>query len=153
MRFRLRPLPTILAGGLLLSASIALAGGPPPRTEIEVKNAWVRWVPANLPSAGYMTLRNTGSVTQVLIGCASADYQSVHLHQTVHEEGIMSMRAVKSLEIKPQESVRFARLGYHLMLMQPRRPLHAGDHVKIRLQFEQSPSIDVDFVVREEPAT
>jgi copper(I)-binding protein len=143
----------MLAGGLLLSASIALADAPRPRTGIEVKDAWVRWVPANLPSAGYMTLSNTGTVAQVLIGATSADYQMVHLHQTVHEEGIMSMRAVKSIEIKPQGSVSFARLGYHMMLMQPTRPLHTGDHVKISLQFEQGPPMQVDFVVRQEPAS
>jgi copper(I)-binding protein len=143
---------SILAGGLLLSASIGLSDAPP-RTGIEVKDAWIRCVPANLPSAGYMTLSNTGTVTQVLIGATSADYQAVHLHQTLHQEGIMSMRAVKSIEIKPHESVQFARLGYHLMLMQATRSLHAGDHVKISLQFERGPPMEVDFIVREEPAS
>ena len=139
----------MIAAGLLLSTSIAIANAPP-RTWIEVKDAWIRWVPANLPNAGYMTLSNTGTVTQVLIGATSADYQAVHLHQTVHEEGTMSMRAVKSIEIKPQGSVQFARLGYHLMLLQPKRSLQPGDHVKIILQFVPGPPIDVDFVVREE---
>jgi copper(I)-binding protein len=153
MHFRSPLRSSILAGGLLQSASIALADAPPPRTGIEVKDAWIRRVPANLPSAGNMTLSNTGSVTQVFIGATSADYQVVHLHQTVHEEGIMSMRASKSIEIKPHGSIPFARLGYHLMLMQPTRPLHIGDHVKINLEFARSPSIDVDFVVREELAS
>ena len=133
-----------------MSASIA-AADEPPRTTMEVKDAWIRWVPANLPSAGYMTLRNIGKITQVFIGASSADYQVVHLHQTVHEEGIMSMRAVNSIEIEPQESVQFARLGYHLMLMQPTRPLHVGDRVRIRLKFQQGPSIEEVFSIREEP--
>jgi copper(I)-binding protein len=33
------------------------------------------------------------------------------------------------------------------------RPMQFGDHVTITLQFERRPSLEADFVVREEPAS
>jgi hypothetical protein len=39
--------------------------------------------------------------------------------------------------------------GYHLMLMMPKRPLHDGQQVRVRLQFAKGGEQQVDFVVRD----
>ena len=107
-------------------------------------------MPSNLPMAGYLTLINKGSVAQVLIAASSPEFGETGMHQTVRHEGLMSMRVVRSIEIKPQTSVQFARAGYHLMLMRPRHALKIGDHVQITLQFSNGASLLTDFVVRED---
>ena len=43
--------------------------------------------------------------------------------------------AVKRLALKPDEEVRFAPGGLHLMLLKPKRALRAGDRVRITLHF------------------
>jgi len=135
----------VLSIGLLTSTAARPA---PPLIDIKVQEAWIRWLPANLPAAGYMTLVNEGSAAQVLIGAASADYAEVSFHQTRSNNGMNEMTQVRSITLEPQIPVRFAAGGYHLMLMQPKRSIHPGDQVTITLRFADGRSIAVPFSVR-----
>src|SRR6202022_4443122 len=80
---------------LLVLASIASRSGPSDikadPSDIKVTDAWIRWLPANLPGAGYMTLTNTGNATYTLVGAKSADYGEVSFHQTRNHDGMNEM--------------------------------------------------------------
>jgi copper(I)-binding protein len=115
---------------------------------IQVKDAWIRWLPANVPSAGYMTVINTGTVARVLVSAASADFAQVSFHESLTKNGMSEMVAVSTLTVKPQSSLRFSPGGYHMMLMQPKRALQPGDRVLITLQFADGQSLEVPFDVR-----
>jgi copper(I)-binding protein len=128
----------------LLGGTAARPGEP----DIQVKEAWIRWLPANVPGGGYMTVINTGSAARVLIGASSPDYGEVSMHQTRLRDGVSEMTPVASIELRPRIPVRFAEGGYHLMLLQPKRPLKPGDRVLITLRFAQGPSVEVPFEVR-----
>jgi copper(I)-binding protein len=116
--------------------------------DIQVKDAWIRWLPANVPGGGYMTMINTGSAARVLIGASSPDYGEVSMHQTRIRNGVNEMTPIASIELRPRILVRFAEGGYHLMLLQPKRPLKPGDRVLVTLRFAQGPSVEVPFEVR-----
>jgi copper(I)-binding protein len=133
-----------LTGGLLGTA----ARSDQPVMDVQVKEAWIRWLPANLPAGGYMTVINKGAATRVLQGASSPDYEEASVHQTRSNHGASEMVPVDSIELKPQVPVHFAEGGYHLMLMRPKRAIHPGDHVVITLRFAQGGSIDVPFEVR-----
>ena len=135
----------VLCAGLLTGPA-AHPGGP--SGDVQVKDALIRWLPANVPGGGYMTLINTGSAARVLIGASSPDYGEVSIHQTRIREGLSDMARIESVELKPLIPVRFAEGGYHLMLMQPKRSLRPGDRVLITLHFAQGPSIEAPFEVR-----
>jgi periplasmic copper chaperone A len=128
----------------LLGGTAARPGEP----DIEVKEAWIRWLPANVPGGGYMTVINTGSAVRVLIGASSPDYGEIGMHQTRLRDGVNEMTPVASIEVRPRIPVRFAEGGYHLMLLHPKRPLKPGDRVLITLRFAQGPSVEVPFEVR-----
>jgi copper(I)-binding protein len=128
----------------LLGSTAARPGEP----DIQVKEAWIRWLPANVPGGGYMTVINTGSAVRVLIGASSPDYGEVGMHQTRLRDGVNEMTPVASIELRPRIPVRFAEGGYHLMLLHPKRPLKPGDRVLITLRFAQGPSVEVPFEVR-----
>jgi copper(I)-binding protein len=130
----------------LLGGAAAHSGEPTP--DIQVKEAWIRWLPANVPGGGYMTLINTGAAKRVLIGASSPDYGEVSIHQSRMRNGMNEMAPVESIELEPLIPVRFAEGGYHLMLMQPKRPLEPGDRVLITLRFAQGPPVAVPFEVR-----
>ena len=53
------------------TAAEATAAPETPIATITVSDAWVRWLPANLPAGGYVTLRNTGIRAQTLTGATS----------------------------------------------------------------------------------
>ena len=137
--------------GLVLCA--ALLGGTAarpgePSLDIQVKDAWIRWLPANVPGGGYMTLINTGSAVRVLIGASSPDYGEVSIHQSRLRLGMTEMTPAGSVELRPLVPVRFAEGSYHLMLMRPKRSLQPGDRVLITLRFAQGPPVEVPFEVR-----
>jgi periplasmic copper chaperone A len=134
-----------LTAALMVLVGTASFGDPP---DIQVKDAWIRWLPANLPGAGYMTLTNTGSAERVLIGAASPDYEEVGMHESHSNDAMNGMTPVGSVVLKPHSTVRFTEGGYHLMLMQPKRALHPGDRVSVTLRFEIGQPVTVPFEVR-----
>jgi hypothetical protein len=129
---------------MLSTFGLAAEIGP----SIQAKDAWIRWLPANVPSGGYMTLINTGTVPRVLVGAASPDFGAIGFHESVTKNGVSDMVAVGSLTLRPQSSLRFSPGGYHIMLMQPKRALHPGDRVLITLHFADGYSLEVPFEVR-----
>lgn len=138
-----RILPTAIC--VLLSASTFAAQIG---QSVQVKNAWIRWLPANAPSGGYMTLTNTGASPLTLIGADSVAFGQVSFHQTHMKNGVSEMTAASALTVAPQSSLRFEPGGYHLMLMQPKQALHPGDHVRITLRFAGGQSFEALFDVR-----
>jgi periplasmic copper chaperone A len=141
MRFRLRPAIMMTLG--LAYAFISSAA----TLDIRVEDAWIRWLPANLPAAGYVTLVNTGDRAEVFLGASSVDFRDVSLHQSRNNAGTMEMRPVDRIAIAPRSSMRLQEAGYHLMLMQPNRTLKPGDQVTMVLRF-QGGTVTAQFEVR-----
>jgi hypothetical protein len=145
---------TWLLGALLATVWGALAPFAPPVRAADappaprIEDAWIRWLPGNLPEGGYLRITNVGDVPLVLLGASSPEFAQISLHRSVNQGGSMSMEPVAQLRIAPHASVDFAANGYHLMLMQPRSTLKPGDGVPILLRFASGPSISVRFAVR-----
>ncbi len=64
------------------------------------------------------------------------------------EGGVMKMRPVEGgLEIKPGETVTLQPGGYHMMLVDLKHPLEAGQDVKATLKFDKAGTVDVDYPI------
>lgn len=143
---KIRPIPV----GLLLQivASIAVAD-----EGLVVSGAWIRAAPPNAPVlAGYMTIKNRSRLAKVLVRAISPAFASVTLHRTEHVGGVARMNHVPEANIPANGEFVFQPDGYHLMLMQPKRPLHTGDRVSIELKFADGSRAPVVFLVREQTA-
>jgi copper(I)-binding protein len=149
-------------GAMTANAATTAAASTSPATPtaatapaaLKVVDAWIRWLPANLPSAGYATLENGGDAPIVLTGASSPYFGDVSLHRTMNHGGDTEMMMpVEKLVINPHSSVNFAAAGYHMMLMQPATPIKPGDHVPIILRFADGSSMRVEFDVRKPDAT
>ena len=136
-----------MATALLALASL-VSPASQPLPDVQAMGAWIRWLPADLPAAGYMTLTNTGAVPAVFVGAGSPDFGQITLHRTRTVQGVKGMVPVDSVTVAPGASVDFAAQGYHLMLMQSRRAVHPGDRVLVTLRFANGGSIDASFEVR-----
>ena len=113
-------------------AAAPLAAGACPG--LEAKDAWIREAPPGaMMLAGYAALRNAGHHPLTIDGASSKAFGDVSLHRTTVEDGVAGMTAVPALTLEPGARQLLAPGGYHLMLMQPNRPLAAGDRVKVRL--------------------
>lgn len=115
---------------------------------VVVSNAWIRWLPANLPAAGYAILRNVGDSPATLVGASTFDYGAVMFHESRNQHGIEQMLPADSIQIKPHSQVSFAPQSYHIMLMQPTRSIQPGDHILLTLHFGDGQSLKVIFEVR-----
>lgn len=132
-------------GIVLALASAAVAAAPPPGVRVE--HAWIRWLPAGLPSAGYATITNDGDGAVSVTGASSPDYGHVMLHQSRLADGDSTMVMVEHLDIDAHASATLAPGGYHLMLAHATRPIKPGDRVPVTLTFAGGTTLQVQFAV------
>lgn len=139
-------LRTMLAAALLATGAMALAGTPTPPS-LKVEGAWIRWLPANLPAAGYATIVNGSGTPMRLVAASSPDYHKVTLHQSRLEDDDSTMVAVSHIDVPAHGRARLSPGGYHLMLMHATHPIKPGDKVTMDLKFAGGQSLQVDFSV------
>lgn len=156
MRKNLAPITRrrLLAAGfaaLAFTVVPAYAAGSTPA--VQAKDAWIRWLPANLPAAGYVSLSNTGDKPVVLNGAASADYGSTALHETRNKGGVSEMVHVGKITIPARGTLTFRPGGYHLMLTKAKKTIKPGDTVPVTLLFEGGDKLMVNFEVRNADAS
>ena len=142
MRLR-HPVSIALLFALNIVASASEQAG------ISARDAWIREMPPGMTMmAGYMALRNNTSLPQVLITANSPGFGRVMIHRTIVKDGMAGMEHASHIELAPNASLIFAPGGYHLMLMNPKRTLRAGDSVVINLEFRGGLVLPVAFEVR-----
>src|SRR5713101_7633721 len=113
---------------------------------VSVRDAWVREAPPGMTMmAGYMEMRNNTSRPQVLVAASSSGFETVMIHRTIVTDGMAGMVHVSQIELTPNATFTFAPGGHHLMLMNPKRTLGAGDSVVINLEFRGGLVLPVAF--------
>ena len=132
----------------LMSALTAIAAATE-EARVSVRDAWVRETPPGVAmTAGYMVLQNRTSRSQVLVAASSSGFETVTIHRTIAKEGMTGMEHAQQIELLPNASLLFAPGGYHLMLLNPKRRLRAGDRVDITLKFRGGLVLPVAYEVR-----
>lgn len=130
---------------LMITTSLARAEGP----SIIASHIWIREAPPGVEvMAGYMTLANQTGNALTLNTVTSPNFGEVALHRTLQRTGAVSMQPVKSLVLPAHASVKLAPGSYHLMLMQPAKPLYVGDLVTLSLTFSDGSSLTIMAPVR-----
>jgi copper(I)-binding protein len=71
-----------------------------------------------------------------LIGAASPAAGVVELHEMSMVNNVMKMRPITALDLPPGREVQLKPGGYHVMLLDLKHPLKAGEKVTIELQLE-----------------
>lgn len=112
-----------------------------PATGVRVTGCWIRAMPANLPSAGYFTVRNEGQTPVMLTGIASDDFASTMLHRTETRDGTARMLHVDHVDIPAGGEQAFAPSGYHAMLERPKAELAVGETRILTLQFGEAGTV------------
>jgi copper(I)-binding protein len=116
---------------------------------LEIDHPWSRATPKGAKiGAGYLTIKNTGSAPDRLVGGSMADAVSVEIHEMTMDGGVMKMRPVAGgLEIKPGETVELKPGGFHLMFKDLKQSLKKGEQVDGVLDFEKAGSVKVQYTV------
>jgi hypothetical protein len=116
---------------------------------LKISALWARATPKGAHiGGGYMTITNTGSTPDRLVGGSTGVAANFELHEMSMDNGVMKMRPLTNgVEIKPGETVTLKPGGYHVMLTGLKQQLTQGEHFKATLQFEKAGNVDVDYTV------
>src|SRR3984885_14720475 len=88
-----------------------LVSGPAWAGPVQVSDAWIRALPANLPAAGYFTLHNSSGKEISLTAARTPDCGMLMLHRSTQSGGMGSMQDVTSVAVPAGGTVKFAPGG------------------------------------------
>jgi copper(I)-binding protein len=145
-------LKSMLVAGLLLIA--AVVGATAQTSLIQVDHAWARATPGGAKTAAvYLTLHNSGAVDDRLISVSTSMAEKAELHTTANDNGVMRMRSVAALNVKAGVPIELKPGGYHIMLLDLKGPLVAGQSFPLSLTFDKAGKVEVMAVVEKVGAT
>jgi hypothetical protein len=119
----------------LLSALALAATTATSLAQTTVKDAWVRGTVAQQKATGAF-LRITSAAGGKLVAASSPVAGVVEIHEMAMDGNVMKMRAVTALDLPAGKAVELKPGGYHVMLMDLKKPLAAGDEVPLTLVVE-----------------
>ena len=103
--------------------------------EVDVKAAWVRpTVPGQMGTGAFMQLMSKDGAR--VIGASSEVAGVVEIHEMAMDGNVMRMRAIPSLDLPAGKTVELKPGGHHMMLMDLKRALAAGEKIKVDLRLE-----------------
>jgi copper(I)-binding protein len=114
---------------------------------IKVEQAYTRsTVPGQMAAGGFMRIENKGAADQ-LVSASSPVAGDVQLHEMAMEGNVMKMRQVKDIAVPAGGSVELKPGGLHLMFMNIKAPLTAGESVPVKLKFAKAGEVEVKMPV------
>ncbi|MCW5745685.1 MAG: copper chaperone PCu(A)C [Alphaproteobacteria bacterium] len=115
---------------------------------LTIDHPWARET-ASMARAGgaFMTIENKGGTPDKLLRARSPVAARTEVHTVIRDGDVMRMREVPAIELAPNSKVELKPGGYHVMLMELKAPLKAGDKFPLTLTFEKAGEITVDIVV------
>jgi copper(I)-binding protein len=114
---------------------------------IKVEQAYTRsTVPGQMAAGGFMKIENKGAADQ-LVSASSPVAGEVQLHEMAMEGNVMKMRQVKDIAVPAGGSVELKPGGLHLMFMNIKAPLTAGESVPVKLKFAKAGEVEVKMPV------
>lgn len=135
----------------LLATLVALAAIGPALAQTTVTDAWVRGtVPQQKVTGAFMHLKSAQGGK--LVSAATPAAGMVELHSMSMDGSTMRMEAVPHVDLPAGTTVALQPGGYHVMLMDLKAPLKAGDTVPLTLVVEgrngQRETLQVKATVR-----
>jgi copper(I)-binding protein len=126
----------------------AVRAETPIASGIAVEGVWARATPAGAATgAVYLTLANRGADVDRLVGVATPVAARAQLHTESSENGVMKMRPLDQLEIKPGSAVVLKPGAAHVMLSGLKQPLKEGETFPLSLEFAKAGRRDVQVTV------
>lgn len=98
-------------------------------------------------TGGFMSIKNAGTETDRLLSAACGAAMMTQVHETTMDGGVMKMREVATIEIPAGQIVELKHGGYHIMLMDLKQDVKAGETTVCALKFENAGEVTVELQV------
>ncbi len=148
-------LAAALLGSTILLAACKQAPEAPAATEpaastIAVTDPWSRETAEGQNAGGaFMLIANTGTAADRLTGGSSPVAGRIEIHTMTMEDDVMRMRQLEDgLEIPAGGEVTLKPGSFHVMLMDLKQPLKAGEKVPLSLTFAGAGTVETELEVR-----
>jgi len=117
--------------------------------QLKIEHPYARaTVPGQKVAGGFMKIENKGGADQ-LIAASSPVAGEMQLHTMSMDGNVMRMREVKAIDVPANGSVELKPGGLHLMFMDIKTPLKAGEAVPVKLKFQKAGEVEIKVRVRE----
>lgn len=132
-----------------LIAALALSGSPALAHDYTLKDLRINHPSARPTPPGarvggvYFAIENRGRDSDRLVRVDTPVAGVAELHSMAMEGNLMKMRALRTLDVPAGATVALGPGGYHIMLMDLKQPLVAGQTIPVRLTFERAGTIEV----------
>jgi len=124
----------------LLAFVVSLLGCEQASDDFTISNLVIREMPPGKKVAvAYLRLENLSKKNLIFNYLHSPRAESIEVHQHLHKDGVMQMRAVNHFSVSPESRVDFVPRGYHLMLFGVEERFVEGEKVEITFEFENYP--------------
>ncbi|HXP32040.1 MAG TPA: copper chaperone PCu(A)C [Stellaceae bacterium] len=105
---------------------------------VEIDHPWARATLAGTKTgAAYMTFVNKGTADDRVVGASTPVAAKAEIHEMILQDGVMKMRPVAALDLKPGSTTVLEPGKYHVMLIGLKHPLKPGDTFPLTLKLEQ----------------
>src|SRR5215510_16062519 len=143
-------LPFVWAALLTMSAA-AFA-----QETMKIEGAWARRAPMMQGDAKsgsgngaiYAKIVNAGKQADALVAVRTDASESAEIHESYRSMGMMMMRRIDKLDVPAGKDVEMKPGGYHIMLLNLKRDLKAGEAVDVTLQFKNAGAIAVKAEIK-----
>lgn len=121
--------------GWMIAAVFSLAAQTAWAANISVTGAWVRATMPGQPVGGaYMQIQSDADAR--LVGVSSSVVPRVEVHEMKMDGDVMRMREVKAVDLPKGKTVSLEPGGFHIMLMNLKKPIAVGDVIPLTLVIE-----------------
>ena len=108
---------------------------------VQVQAAWVRAaVQGQMGTGAFMKL--TARQARQLVGVSTPAAGVSEVHEMKMNGDVMTMRPVPALDLPAGRTVELKPGGFHLMLMDLKKPLPAGSSVELTLLFKNAQGVE-----------
>jgi len=115
---------------------------------IKIEDAYTRaTAPGQQVAGGFMKIENKASAPDQLVSASSPAAGEVQLHEMSMEGNVMKMRQIKDIAVPAGGVVELKPGGLHLMLMNIKAPLNAGETIPVKLKFAKAGEVEVKMPV------
>ncbi len=147
-------LQVVTASALIAFSSSTLAHNDMKSPEYRIGQLKIEYpyaratAPGQKAAGGFMKIENKGPADQ-LIAASSPVAGEMQLHTMAMDGNVMKMREVKVIDVPANGSVELKPGGLHLMFMDIKSPLKAGEAVPVKLKFQKAGEVEIKVPVRE----
>jgi periplasmic copper chaperone A len=126
------------------------------KMKVRIEGAWARRAPmfkgdstaGSGNGAVYLTIVNPGSVSDDVIAASSDVAETGELHESYEESGMTMMRPIIKLHVPAGGKLEMKPGGYHIMLINLKRELKAGQVISVTLVLQKAGRVPVRATVK-----